>query len=89
MLVFEGDYTPIKGLNIYGQFGVDEIAFGEAVPPENGAHPSVFAYLLGVQGKIGLNKGILGFALEGVYTDPFFYLREKIQYWYRQVWSRI
>ena len=77
MLVFEGDYTPIKGLNIYGQFGVDEIAFGEPVPPASGAHPTAFAYLLGVQGKMGLKKGVLGIALEGVYTDPFFYLREQ------------
>ena len=77
MLVFEGDYTPIKGLNIYAQFGVDEIAFGEPVPPANDAHPTAFAYLLGVQNKTGIGKGILGVALEGVYTDPFFYLREE------------
>ncbi|HKM08531.1 MAG TPA: hypothetical protein VJ869_16350, partial [Sphaerochaeta sp.] len=77
MLVFEGDYTPIKGLNIYAQFGVDEIAFGEDVPPENYAKSSAFAYLLGVQNKTGIGKGILGVALEGVYTDPFFYLREE------------
>ncbi|MBI9094927.1 MAG: hypothetical protein JEY71_08610 [Sphaerochaeta sp.] len=77
MLVFEGDYTPIRGLNIYAQFGVDEIAFGEPVPPESGARPTAFAYLLGIQKKTVLKKGILSVALEGVYTDPFFYLREK------------
>lgn len=77
MLLFEGDITPIKGLNIYGQFAVDEIAFGEQMPPEAGARPNAFAYLLGVQGKTGLKKGVLSIALEGVYTDPFFYLREK------------
>lgn len=77
MLVFEGDYTPIKGLNVYAQFGVDEIAFGEPAPPANGARPTAFAYLLGVQHKAVLKEGILGIALEGVYTDPFFYMREE------------
>ncbi len=77
MLVFEGDYTPLRGLNVYAQFGVDEIAFGEPVPPESGARPTAFAYLLGIQNKTALKKGIFTIALEGVYTDPFFYLREE------------
>ncbi|MDY0289655.1 MAG: hypothetical protein RBR15_12590 [Sphaerochaeta sp.] len=77
MLVLEGDYTPLSGWNIYGQLGIDEIAFGEDVPPATHAKPSAFAYLLGIQNKMGIGKGIFGVALEGVYTDPFFYLREE------------
>ncbi|MFA6646982.1 MAG: hypothetical protein WCS59_07760 [Sphaerochaetaceae bacterium] len=77
MVVFEGDYTLLRGWNIYAQLGIDEFAFGEPVPPEKYAKPSAFAYLLGIQNRIGLNKGIFTFALEGVYTDPFFYLREE------------
>lgn len=77
MLVLEGDYTPFRGWNIYGQLGIDEIAIGEPVPPEEYAKPSAFAYLLGVQKRVPLRKGIVSLSLEGVYTDPFFYLREQ------------
>jgi len=77
MLVFEGDYTPVRGLNVYAQFGVDEIAFGEPAPPASGARPTAFAFLLGIQNKKALKKDIFTIALEGVYTDPFFYLREE------------
>lgn len=77
MLVLEGDYTPIGGWNIYAQLGIDEIVFGEDSPPANYAKPSAFAYLLGIQNKTAIARGIFTFALEGVYTDPFFYLREE------------
>jgi len=77
MLVFEGDYTPIGGLNVYAQFGVDEIAFGEPAPPASGSRPTAFAYLLGIQNITAMKKGIFTMSLEGVYTDPFFYLREE------------
>lgn len=77
MLVLEGDVTPVRGINIYAQFGVDEIAFGEDAPPDNNAKPSANAYLLGLQSRMPLKKGVLTVALEGVYTDPFFYLREE------------
>lgn len=78
MLVIEGDITPVRGLNIYGQLGIDEIAFAdEPTPPKNNAKPSAFAYILGIQHKIPLSKGVATIALEGVFIDSFFYLREK------------
>ena len=76
MLVFEADYTPLKAFNLYGQVGIDEIAFGEDMPPANNSKPNAFAYLAGVQGALGMGKGVFTYSLEGAYTDPFFYLRE-------------
>lgn len=76
MLVFEADYTPGKAFNVYGQLAIDEIAFGEDVPPAANSKPNAFAYLAGFQGALGLGKGVFTYSLEGAYTDPFLYLRE-------------
>lgn len=77
MLSFEADYTIRRGLNVYAQIGIDEITFGEEVAPEKNAKPDAFAYLAGVQAVFPVGEGIMTLALEGAYTDPFLYLREK------------
>lgn len=77
MLVFEADYTPVKALNLYAQLAIDEIAFGEDVPPMANSKPNAFGYLAGVQGALGLGKGVFTYSLEGAYTDPFLYMREQ------------
>ena len=65
------------GINIYGQVGIDEITFGEEVAPAANAKPDAFAYLAGIQTALPFGPGILTLGLEGAYTDPFLYLREK------------
>ncbi|MEA5027895.1 MAG: hypothetical protein VB056_03360 [Sphaerochaeta associata] len=77
MLVFEADYTPVKALNLYAQLAIDEIAFGEDVPPAANSKPNAFGYLAGVQGALGIGEGVFTYSLEGAYTDPFMYMREQ------------
>lgn len=77
MLVLEADYTPVKALNLYAQLAIDEIAFGEDVPPMANSKPNAFGYLAGFQGALGLGKGVFTYSLEGAYTDPFLYMREQ------------
>ena len=77
MLVFEADYTPFKAVNLYAQLAVDEIAFGEDVPPMANSKPNAFGYMAGIQGALGLGEGVFAYSLEGAYTDPFMYMREQ------------
>ncbi len=71
LLVFEADYTPLKGINIYGQFAVDEFSG----PGEGRTNPSAFGVLAGVKGALTLGGGILYGSLEFARTDPFLYIR--------------
>ncbi|MDY4609149.1 MAG: hypothetical protein SPD11_00845 [Sphaerochaetaceae bacterium] len=74
----ELDFTPFSGLNFYFQFVMDDVAvFGEPKQPESGASPDAFGYLLGVRGMVPHGSGYWYGTLEGVYTDPFLYLRER------------
>ncbi|WP_332447655.1 hypothetical protein [Sphaerochaeta sp.] len=77
LLGLELDYTPIKGLNLYGQMVVDEFSLpGEPVPSATVSNfPVTFGYLAGVKGVLPL-KHLVGYgSLEGAYTDPYLYLR--------------
>ena len=71
LLVFEADYTPIKGLNVYGQFAVDEFSG----PGEGRTNPASFGILAGAKGTMALGKGLLYGSIEFVKTDPFLYIR--------------
>lgn len=71
LVVIEADYTPIKGLNIYGQFAIDEIS----APGEGRSNPSAFGVLAGAKGALTLGKGVLYGSIEGAKTDPFLYIR--------------
>lgn len=77
ILAFDLDYTPMRYLNIYGQWVIDEFAIpGEAVPGvDESASPTAMGYLLGVRSSYPLKHGILYGSLEGAYTDPYLYLR--------------
>ena len=73
----EIDYTPIKGLNIYAQLLVDDLAvIGEnAGGPSNKGYPNAMGILAGTTYAISLKDGILKFNLEGAYLNPYTYLR--------------
>lgn len=77
ILSIELDYTPIKYLNIYGQFVVDELALpGEPVPGSSpNAFPNAFGYMLGVKSAGGVGDGMLYGSAEWAMTDPYLYLR--------------
>ena len=71
LLVFEANYTPISGVNVYGQFAIDEFAG----PGEGRTNPSAFGILAGAKGAMTLGSGILYGSFEFAKTDPYLYLR--------------
>lgn len=79
ILGFDADYAVCKGLNLYGQFVVDEFPLvGEpTTASENGGRPDKMGGMLGIKYAMPLADGILRFNLEGVYADPYLYLREQ------------
>ena len=74
IIAFETDYTPVKGINIYGQAIVDEFL----LPNEGNTNPSALGFLGGIKGT----KEIAGLAgklsLEFAKTDPYLYLRDNM-----------
>ncbi len=82
-LAFEADWTIIKGLNVYGQVIIDELAFPmieEGPTPDYKDAPSAFGLLLGVQSAFTLKGGVLHASLEFAKTDPYLYLRDVDEY---------
>ncbi len=71
LLVFEANYTPIRGVNVYAQAAVDEFSG----PGEGRTNPSAFGILAGAKGTMTLGKGILYGSFEFAKTDPFLYIR--------------
>ncbi len=63
--------------NLYGQLAIDELSFGatEENLPLGERHPDGVAYMLGIEYAQPIAKGIFFGSLEGVYTDPYLYLR--------------
>ncbi|MGB4405390.1 MAG: hypothetical protein WBI82_00835 [Sphaerochaeta sp.] len=73
----EFDIALVHYWNLYGQLAIDELSFGAT--EENLSlgqrHPDGVAYMLGLEYAQPVAKGILFGSLEGVYTDPYLYLR--------------
>ncbi|MDY0288616.1 MAG: hypothetical protein RBR15_07320 [Sphaerochaeta sp.] len=63
--------------NLYAQLAIDELSFGpdEMALPIFRRHPEGMAYMLGLAYAKPKAKGVLFGSLEGVYTDPYLYLR--------------
>ena len=76
-LVLEADWSPAKGLNIYGQFIIDDLAIsGEtAAGPDSSGYPNALGYLAGAKYALEAWNGILTFSIEGALVDPYTYLR--------------
>ncbi len=80
-LELEFNYTPIKGLNVYGAMIIDEIAFPgiEKGPSEdNRTNPTALGFLFGVKGAYTVGNGILHASAEFAKTDPYLYLRDGV-----------
>ncbi len=71
LLVFELNYTPVNGVNLYAQAAVDEFSG----PGEGRVNPSAFGILAGAKGAMSAGTGILYGSLEFARTDPFLYIR--------------
>ena len=80
-LTLEFNYTPVKGINTYGELIIDEIAFPgiETAPSETyRTVPTALGYLAGVKGVFTLGNGIFHANAEFAKTDPYLYLRDGI-----------
>jgi hypothetical protein len=76
LITIELDINPGKYVDIYGQLAIDEIAIGEISPPDYGAYPNAFGYMLGAKAAFPIQKTIIAkTSLEAAFTDPFLYLR--------------
>jgi len=76
LITLELDYTPIPSLNLYTQIALDELAVGDEGSASD-VHPNAMAFMLGATYSRPYHKGILHLSLEGVYTDPYLYLRSE------------
>ena len=76
-IILEMDYSPIKHLNIYSQFIMDEFAMpGEEISESKPLqYPSSMGFMLGAKTSFELKNGLFYGSFETVKTDPFLYLR--------------
>ncbi len=77
LVTLEIDYALARRWNLYGQLAVDEFSFGSAEwnLAQEEKHPNGLAFMLGSSyAHVGIN-GVLTAHIEGVYTDPYLYLR--------------
>ncbi len=79
IISLELDYSPIKGINLYGQMAVDEFPLpGEPVPGvKPDALPNGFAFMAGAKLAKPMGKGIAFGSVEWAKTDPYLYLRDS------------
>ena len=76
-IIGEIDYTPVKGLNLYAQLIVDDLAIGGEAGsgPSRKGYPNAVGVLAGATYGTSLMDGILTLNLEGAYVNPYTYLR--------------
>ena len=72
----EIDYTPVDHWNIYAEVAIDEFRLPGEFDVEDGGPPSAAGYIVGTKFSYPMGKGVLYGSLEGVYTDPYLYLRD-------------
>jgi len=82
LLTVEADYTPIAGVNVYGQVAVDEFSLpGVPVPgKDDNALPAAFGYMAGAKASYPMGSGMLYGSFEYAKTDPYLYLRDNGDY---------
>lgn len=82
LLTLEVDYTPIRHVNVYGQFAVDEFALpGEPVPgKDDNALPTAYGMMAGAKASYPMANGMMYGSFEWAKTDPYLYLRDDGSY---------
>lgn len=81
-LALELNYTPIKGLNIYGQMLLDQFTMPGFEDPvgadkDYSSAPNGIAYLAGAKYMTGIQEGVLTVNPEFAYVTPYCYLRDS------------
>jgi len=74
----EAEWAPLPGLNLYGQWYIDYMKTEYKQATYNDPTPGSYAYQLGLEWAVPLFAGYLSGGLEWVYTDPFFYLNNRV-----------
>jgi hypothetical protein len=72
----EVSYTALKGLNLYGQFTLDQAI----APNEDDDESTAWGVLAGIEYATVIEKGIYATALEGAMTLPCLYRRDGIDF---------
>jgi hypothetical protein len=77
LATLEVDWALARGWNLYGQIAVDELSFGstEWNLADKKKHPNGLACMLGSSYAHIAERGVVTAHIEGVYTDPYLYLR--------------
>lgn len=80
-LDFELNWTPVKGLTLYGQILLDQFTmpgFEDPVGPDKdySSSPNGIGYLAGLKYLTGIKEGLLTINPEIVYVTPYCYLRD-------------
>ena len=76
LLSFELDMTIFRNFNFYAVFLIDEINGPGEYDSDEPFPPSAFGAQVGIRTSWPMEHGYLYGSLEGVYTDPFLYLRD-------------
>lgn len=72
----ELNYSPIKGMLLYGQFCLDQAT----APNESDSQSPSIAYLAGIEYSHKAGKGHLTANAEYVYTSPLLYRRDEVDF---------
>ena len=75
ILSLSGEWAITKGLSFYGEVAIDQFQ----LPWEDSTTvPPAFGVLLNLKYSVQIGAGVLDSWIEGVYTNPFIYLNQKI-----------
>lgn len=84
MLWLEANVAPVRGLNMYGQFALDQ-AQTPTETGDGGSDVAAWGAILGAEYTHTLGRGYFTTSLEGAYTTPWLYRRDKTDF---IVWTR-
>ncbi len=76
LLGFEVDFTPFPGVNVYGQFILDDLAIGSEPTTGPDSNPNAMGGMLGIKLTFPYKRGVFFGSLEAVYADPYLYKRD-------------
>lgn len=76
----ELEYAPIKNLQLYLSFALDDFALpNEPQPPENDSTLNMWGVMGGIRSTLPYKNGYFSFSLETVYTSPYMYHKDSYQ----------
>ena len=77
LLTIELEWVPVPSLMLYGQFGVDEM---QILGESTATIPNALGIITGCEYAVPLRESYLMFWGEFVHIDPYFYLRDGVNF---------